>query len=149
MTLPRFLMSLDASVAGDFSTISTLIQLLDFFGCMTFAAGGAFKAIEHRFDIIGVITLSSITGIGGAMIRDMVLGISPSFVLLNPLYLGITVSSGITIFLLYSRLVKYRSLFMKLDSIGSGAFTVGSAIVALNMVGPNLLVMGLPAYWLP
>ena len=40
----------------DFSTqMDFFIYLLDLFGTMAFAVTGAFKAIEHKADIIGII----------------------------------------------------------------------------------------------
>ncbi len=62
------------------STISVfplIIQLLDFFGTMAFAASGSFKAIEKKSDIVGVIILSIITGLAGGIIRDVIFGRSP------------------------------------------------------------------------
>jgi hypothetical protein len=39
-----------------------LVQILDLFGTMAFAVTGAFKAIEHKSDIVGIVILSTITG---------------------------------------------------------------------------------------
>ena len=59
----------------DFSTqMDFFIYLLDLFGTMAFAVTGAFKAIEHKADIIGIIILATITGVAGGTIRDVVLG---------------------------------------------------------------------------
>ena len=42
-----------------------LVQILDLFGTMAFAVTGAFKAIEHKSDIVGIVILSTITGVAG------------------------------------------------------------------------------------
>ncbi|MBD0360193.1 MAG: TRIC cation channel family protein, partial [Nitrososphaeraceae archaeon] len=41
---------------------------------MAFAVTGAFKAIEHKSDIVGIIILSTITGVAGGVIRDIIFG---------------------------------------------------------------------------
>jgi len=73
-------------------SISTLILALDLFGTMAFAVTGAFKAIEHKADIVGIIILATITGVAGGTIRDMMIGHFPPHSISNPLYVVITVS---------------------------------------------------------
>ena len=59
----------------EFSTpVEAFIHILDLFGTMAFAVTGAFKAIENKADIVGIIILATITGVAGGTIRDVVLG---------------------------------------------------------------------------
>jgi uncharacterized membrane protein YeiH len=44
---------------------------------MAFAVTVVFKAIEHKSDIVGIIILSTITGVPGGIIREMILGRIP------------------------------------------------------------------------
>jgi uncharacterized membrane protein YeiH len=126
----------DLSVPAD-----VFIYILDLFGTMAFAVTGAFKAIEHKSDIVGIIILSSITGVAGGTIRDIVLGKSLPNSLLDPSYLIITLTTGIILFFLYSRLKKHWNVFLKFDAIGLGVFTVIGATFAFNIFGLNFLVM--------
>ena len=57
---------------------------------MAFAVTGAFKVIEHKSDIVGIIILSTITGVA-EVIRDIIFGKFPPTVVVNPLYLVVTV----------------------------------------------------------
>ena len=66
------------------------IQIMDLFGTMAFAVTGAFKAIEHKADIVGVIILSTITGVAGGVVRDIIFGIFPPTAIINPSYLMVT-----------------------------------------------------------
>ena len=91
---------------------------------MAFAVTGSFKAIEQKSDIVGVIILSIITGLAGGIIRDVIFGRFPPTAIVDPVYLLITISTGITIFFLYPRLKKHWNLFIKFDAIGLGVFTV-------------------------
>lgn len=108
---------------------------------MAFAVTGAFKAIEHKSDIVGIIILASITGVAGGTIRDIVLGKSLPNSFLDPSYLIITLATGIILFFLYSRLKKHWNVFLKFDAIGLGVFTIIGATFAFNIFGLNFLVM--------
>ena len=108
---------------------------------MAFAVTGAFKAIEHKADIVGIIILATITGVAGGTIRDVILGKSLPNSLIDPSYVIITVVSAIVIFLLHSKMKKHWNVFLKFDAIGLGVFTVIGATFAYNMFGMNFLVI--------
>lgn len=118
-----------------------LIQILDLFGTMAFAVTGAFKAIEHKSDIVGIIILSTITGVAGGVIRDIIFGKFPPTVVINPLYLIVTVVTGIVIFILYPSIKIHWNLFLKFDAVGLGVFTIIGASIAYNNIGLNFLTM--------
>jgi uncharacterized membrane protein YeiH len=120
-----------------------LIEILDLFGTMAFAVTGAFKAIEHNADIVGVIILSTITGVAGGVFRDIIFGIVPPTAINNPSYLIVTVASGIVIFFLYPYLKKHWNLFLKFDAVGLGVFTVIGGTFAYNLFGLNFLNMAI------
>ena len=116
------------------------IYVLDLFGTVAFAITGAFKAIEKKFDIIGILVLATITGVAGGTIRDVILGRIPNSIV-DPTYVIVTIASGITIFFLYSRLKKHWNLFLKFDAIGLGVFTIIGATFAYNIFGLNFLAI--------
>jgi len=122
-------------------SIEFFIYILDLFGTMAFAVTGAFKAIEHKADIVGIIILATITGVAGGTIRDVILGKDLPNSLIDPSYVIITVVSAIVIFLLHSKMKKHWNVFLKFDAIGLGVFTVIGATFAYNMFGMNFLVI--------
>ncbi|MEK6907817.1 MAG: trimeric intracellular cation channel family protein [Thermoproteota archaeon] len=125
----------------DFSIpAQVFIYILDLFGTMAFAVTGAFKAIEHKSDIVGILLLATITGVAGGTIRDVIMGQFPNS-LSDPVYVIITVLSGVAIFFLYSHLKKHWNLFLKFDAIGLGVFTIIGATFAYNLVGLNFLAI--------
>ena len=128
-------------MSDSFLTVSLLIQILDLFGTMAFAVTGAFRAIEHGSDIVGIIILATITGVAGGVLRDVVFGRIPPLAITNPLYLIITVTTAVAIFFLYRMLKKHWNLFLKFDAIGLGVFTVIGTTIAYNLVGLNFLAM--------
>ena len=93
-------------------SMTLLIQVLDLFGTMAFAVTGAFKAIEHGSDIVGIVILSTITGVTGGVLRDIIFGKFPPTAVVNSSYIAITVSTGAVIFFLYPLLKKHWNLLM-------------------------------------
>lgn len=117
------------------------IYILDLFGTMAFAVTGAFKAIENKADIVGIVILATITGVAGGTIRDIVLGRFPPNSIMDPIYVVITVATGIVLFFLYSKLKKHWNVFLKFDAIGLGVFTVIGATFAYNLFGLNFVAI--------
>lgn len=128
-------------IAVDPNLYSFIIQILDYFGTVAFAVTGAFKAIEKKTDLVGVIFLSIITGLAGGTIRDIVFGRIPPVALSNPLYVILTIATGIIIFVLYPKTKKHWNVFIKFDAIGLGVFTVIGATTAYTLFGMNFLII--------
>ena len=118
-----------------------LSLILDLFGTMAFAVTGAFKAIEHKADIVGIIILATITGVAGGTIRDIVLGHFPPRSISDPNYVIITAVTGVAIFFLYPKMQKHWNLFLKFDALGLGVFTAIGATFAYQLFGMNFLAM--------
>ena len=110
---------------------------------MAFAVNGAFKAIEHKADIVGIIILATITGVAGGTIRDIVLGHFPPRSISDPNYVIITTATGVAIFFLYPKMQKHWNLFLKFDAIGLGVFTAIGATLAYQLFGMNFLAMAM------
>jgi uncharacterized membrane protein YeiH len=125
------------------SQIQNVVLILDLFGTMAFAVTGAFKAIEHKADIVGIIILATITGVAGGTIRDIVLGHFPPHSISDPNYVIITTVTGIVIFFLYPKIQKHWNVFLKFDALGLGVFTAIGATLAYQLFGMNFLAMAL------
>jgi len=110
---------------------------------MAFAVTGAFKAIEHKADIVGIIILATITGVAGGTIRDIVLGHFPPHSISDPNYVIITTVTGVIIFFLYPKIQKHWNLFLKFDALGLGVFTAIGATLAYQLFGMNFLAMAM------
>jgi uncharacterized membrane protein YeiH len=125
------------------SPIQVIVSILDLFGTMAFAVTGAFKAIEHKADIVGIIILATITGVAGGTMRDIVLGHFPPHSISDPNYVIITTITGVVLFFLYPKMQKHWNLFLKFDALGLGVFTAIGATLAYQLFGMNFLAMAL------
>lgn len=54
-----------------------MLTALDLVGTFVFALSGAFKAVRHRLDWLGIVVLAVLTGVGGGLTRDLLLGDTP------------------------------------------------------------------------
>jgi uncharacterized membrane protein YeiH len=118
-----------------------LIHAFDLFGTMAFAVTGAFKAIENKSDIVGIIILSIITGVAGGTIRDIIIGKFPPNSIMDPSYVVVCVASAVALFFLYPHLKKHWNVFLKFDAIGLGVFSITGATFAYNVFGLNFLAI--------
>ena len=118
-----------------------IILYLDYFGTVAFAVTGAFKAIEQKSDLVGVAILSTIAGLSGGIIRDVLFGRFPPAALSDPTYFVLTIFTGFVVFFSYHKIKKHWNVFLKCDAVGLGVFTIIGATVAFAIFGPNLLLI--------
>ena len=57
--------------------MDTFTFILEIIGTIAFASSGAMIAIEKKMDIFGVNILGATTAVGGGMMRDIILGVTP------------------------------------------------------------------------
>jgi uncharacterized membrane protein YeiH len=119
----------------------TVILFLDYFGTVAFAVTGAFKAIEHKADLVGVVVLSVITGLSGGVVRDLLFGRIPPLALTVPIYFLIALITGFMVFFTYRKIKKHLDTFLKCDAVGLGVFTVIGATTAYSIFGSNFLLV--------
>lgn len=110
--------------------MNIFILILELIGTVAFSISGAMIAIQKRMDIFGVIILGLTTAVGGGIIRDLVLGITPPATFQNPIYATCAIVTAIIVFLpvvqrLFHRYQRaYDVLMLTMDSLGLGIFTV-------------------------
>lgn len=118
--------------------------LLDILGVFVFALSGALVAVRKGLDLIGVIVLAWVAGLGGGILRDVLLGATPPVGVSDwRLMAPVLVAGGLT-FVWYRRLrtlVGSRpgvrlSLLGRLirttDAVGLSFFAVSGALKALQ-----------------
>lgn len=115
----------------------TMLYIFDLFGTFAFAVAGALKATRHDLDILGVLVLATATGVGGGMVRDMLLSHGPAAVFNNEAYLGLCILGGLLVFFFTRRIAAHGDLVRYADAIGLGVFTaIGGAKAMAFGLGP-------------
>lgn len=110
-----------------------LIYALEIIGAAAFAVSGAMAALEHDADIFGVIFLAVVTALGGGVIRDLLLGVTPPKMFVSYVYLAVAALAALVVFAdAYIRREKYRKHRDKLDSINNMFDAVGLAVFTVS-----------------
>ena len=63
-----------------------LVFVLELIGTVAFAVSGAIVGIKKQMDLFGVIVLGVCTAVGGGIVRDLILGVTPPVTFQNPVY---------------------------------------------------------------
>ena len=119
------------------------IFIIEIIGTIAFASSGAMVGIKKQMDLLGVCVLGMTTAVGGGMIRDLILGVTPPVMFQNPTYALLAIAFSVLIFcsmyffqnrLAHSKAYEvYDKLMMIFDSLGLGLFTVVGVTTAINI----------------
>lgn len=114
--------------------MDTFIFVLEIIGTVAFASSGAMTAIEKKMDIFGVNILGATTAVGGGMMRDIILGVTPPAAFSQPVYILFSILTSTLLFaivytnpeILHSRIKSryYNKIMLWCDTAGLGIFTV-------------------------
>ena len=99
------------------------ITIIDFLGTFAFAISGIRHAATKRFDWFGAYVVGLVTAIGGGTTRDLLLGITP-FWMIQPSYLIVTGFALLFVIIFGKWVVRLNYTIFLFDAIGLGLFTV-------------------------
>lgn len=102
-------------------TFTIIIEIL---GTFSFAAAGAFAAMEKKLDPFGVLIISFATAIGGGTIRDVLIGVQPVSWLSNSTAIWVILSAATATIFFGSYLKKLEKMLFLFDAMGLGLFTI-------------------------
>ena len=121
------------------------IFILELIGTVAFASSGAMIAIEKKMDIFGVNVLGASTAVGGGIMRDIILGLTPPGAFSHPVYVLVAALTSTILFVIayakptaFESRVKtdyYDKLMFWCDTAGLGIFTVVGIQAAVRAVG--------------
>ena len=124
-------------------SVETMVLALELIGTFAFAVSGALLAVKKRFDIVGSLLLASLAGLGGGVIRDLVLNQDVPTAFVAPLYLIPVALAVLVVFVRLIREDKLRRTLLVFDAVGLSLFCVMGSFIAheagLNPVACILL----------
>lgn len=98
-----------------------------------FAFAGALRAIESRYDVVGVFVLALLSAIGGGLVRDgFFLHGGPPLVLQDERYLYVVALATVVCLTLGAHVNRLRHLFFVADALGLGIYAVVGTQLALQ-----------------
>lgn len=117
--------------------------VLDVLGVFVFALSGGLVAVRKGLDLVGVVVLAWVAGLGGGIIRDVLIGATPPVGVSDWRLLAPVVLAGLLTFFWFRRLSslmgsvgRRRTLLSRairtLDAFGLSFFAVSGSLKALD-----------------
>ena len=119
--------------------VEVIIRVVDLAGVLANAMLGGLAARTARLDIFGFVVIAIASGLGGGMIRDVLLGTGPVVALSDPLYLFVAIAGALIV-----AVIPFSSPRSALALVVVDAFAVGAWAAVGTQRG---LAAGLS--WLP
>ncbi len=99
------------------------VDIIEFVGTIAFAISGIRLASAKNVDWFGAFVVGFVTAIGGGTLRDLLLGVTP-FWMLTSVYIWCTAISMLLVISFPKKLIRLNNTFLWFDSIGLGLFVV-------------------------
>ena len=121
--------------------------VFDLLGILTAASAGALTGVRKNLDLVGVLVLAAVTGLGGGVVRDLMIGAVPVAALTDWRYLtSATVAAGVVLLGVHPRVlgrdlrlleavrerVPLATAYLLADSATLGCFAVSGTAKAID-----------------
>ncbi|WP_232662817.1 trimeric intracellular cation channel family protein [Pseudonocardia sp. TRM90224] len=113
-----------------------MLVVLDLIGVAVFAASGALAAVHARLDVFGVIVLAAVTALGGGVVRDVLIGVTPPSTLRQWPYLLVPAVVALLVFRWHPAVARLRRGVQLLDALGLALFATTGTVAALGTGAP-------------
>lgn len=112
---------------------SWLLLALDLIGVFTFALSGGLAAVRKQFDLLGVVVLAVAAGLGGGIVRDVLIDAAPPVGISDWRLFAAACAAGLVTFFWHPRLPRIERLVLVLDAVGLGVFAIAGTLKALQL----------------
>ncbi|MEU4965952.1 trimeric intracellular cation channel family protein [Streptomyces smyrnaeus] len=118
---------------------------LDIAGIFVFAVSGALLAVRRNFDVFGIAVLAEVTGLGGGLFRDVVIGAVPPAAFSDLGYFLTPLVATVLVFFLHPEVERINKAVSVFDAAGLGLFCVTGTLKAheFGLSLTSSVVMGL------
>ena len=117
-------------------------------GVVAFAISGAALGARKGMDLFGVAMMGMTTAVGGGILRDVLLGLTPPSALRDPLQALVAIATSLLLFIVWKKWHPsgnhrvWESVLLAADSLGLGIFSVHGAAVAIRAgYGANVFLV--------
>lgn len=113
-------------------------EILQLAGILAFAISGALVGVRRRLDLLGVLVVGAFTGVGGGIVRDMLLGVHPPVSFVHWPNLAVALAGSLVVFFVHPGITRIRHFEVVYDAFGLGLFSANGAVTALLAGQPPL-----------
>lgn len=108
-----------------------LLLILTYIAVTASSISGALEARKNQMDIVGATTIAFVNAFGGGTVRDLLLGRTPVFWVIDPI---LTLTTFVVAIISFYRLDRIPNiLFIAADAIGLGIFSILGATYTLQL----------------
>lgn len=107
-----------------------IFELLQLAGILAFAISGALVGVRRNLDMLGVMVVGGFTGVGGGVLRDLLLGVHPPVSFVHWPNLAVAVGGSLVVFFVHPGLARIRHFEVVFDAFGLGLFSANGAAAA-------------------
>lgn len=107
-----------------------LQRALDIAGIFVFAISGGLLAVRRNFDVFGIAVLAAVTGLGGGVLRDLVIGAVPPAAFTDLGYFVTPLVAAGIVFFLHPQVERINRAVQFFDAAGLGLFCVVGTLKA-------------------
>ena len=127
-----------------------IILVMEWIGTISFAASGTLVAVGCGLDLFGVVTVGTITAVGGGIMRDLLIGNIPPKIFSNPLILLVAALTSLLVFTVaYFRRKRFQKFRQRIeminiffDALGLAAFSItGVETACRSAFGDNFILV--------
>lgn len=108
----------------------SLQHWLDLAGIFVFAISGALLGVRKNFDVFGMAVLALVTGLGGGLFRDLVIGAVPPAAFADLGYFLTPLVATLIVFFLHPEVERINRAVGVFDAAGLGLFCVAGTAKA-------------------
>jgi uncharacterized membrane protein YeiH len=111
--------------------MENILFILTYAAVTASAISGTLEARKHEMDIVGATTIAFVTAFGGGTMRDLLLGRTPIFWIVDP---WLSIATFVVTLISYYRLNHISDNLLTIpDAIGLGLFSILGATYSLQM----------------
>ncbi|QTE28341.1 trimeric intracellular cation channel family protein [Pengzhenrongella sicca] len=110
-----------------------LMPVIELSGVFVGALSGGLAAVRKQFDIFGILVLAWATGLGGGIMRDVLIGVTPPVGIADWRFIAVACLAGVVMYLFNPRLERARRMILVLDAGALALFCVSGTLKALEL----------------
>ena len=109
------------------------LPLLEVLGVFVSGLSGGLVAVRKQFDLVALLVLAIAAGLGGGIVRDVLLGATPPVGLSDWRLLAAACAAGLVTFFAAHRVLRIERAVLVLDAVALGLFAVAGTSKALGL----------------
>lgn len=120
---------------------AAVFTALNIFGLFVFAISGALNALRNDLDVLSVLMIAFITGVGGGTIRDVLLGAFPVWWIRDPSAVTICVVGAVAAMAAQPFFASRLKALIWADALGLAVFSILGTQAALAAGAPAVIAI--------